>query len=66
MKGGKEMVKAVLKYRRMMQEESEAILQVPIRDPRTEEEKKIDKKLQEIAHRFVNSIHPVCGCPLLN
>ncbi|XP_013137786.1 PREDICTED: uncharacterized protein LOC106102758 [Papilio polytes] len=52
MKGGKEMVKAVLKYRRMMQEESEAILQVPIRDPRTEEEKKIDEKLQEIAHRI--------------
>ncbi|XP_013162380.1 PREDICTED: uncharacterized protein LOC106113881 [Papilio xuthus] len=52
MKGGKEMVKAVLKYRRMMQSESEAIQQVPIRDPRTEEEKKIDEKLQEIAHRI--------------
>ncbi|XP_014369677.2 uncharacterized protein LOC106719750 [Papilio machaon] len=52
MKGGKEMVKAVLKYRRMMQSESEAILQVPIRDPRTEDEKKTDEKLQEIAHRI--------------
>lgn len=52
LKGGKEIVKAVLRYRRLLESESQTILSVPIKDPRTEDEKVADVKLQDIAHRF--------------
>lgn len=52
LKGGKEIIKAVLRYRRLLESESQTVLSVPIKDPRTEDEKIVDVKLEDIAHRF--------------
>nr|XP_053624457.1 uncharacterized protein LOC128683171 isoform X2 [Plodia interpunctella] len=51
LKGAKELVAAVLRYRRIMESDSETILNVPIIDPRSEDEREIDDIVQAIAHR---------------
>ncbi|CAK1588191.1 unnamed protein product [Parnassius mnemosyne] len=56
LKGAKELVGAVLRYRRLMESECQKILEVPIRDPRTAEERRADQKLQDIAHRMYEDL----------
>ncbi|XP_068619233.1 sperm-associated antigen 17-like [Battus philenor] len=56
LKGGKEIVKAVLKYRRLMQSESQTILDIPIKEPRNENEKQIDEVLQDIGKRIFEEL----------
>ncbi|XP_013189210.1 uncharacterized protein LOC106133899 [Amyelois transitella] len=50
-RGAKELVSAILRYRRIMESDSETILNVPIIDPRAEDERDIDDIVQAIAHR---------------
>ncbi|XP_072931050.1 uncharacterized protein [Epargyreus clarus] len=51
LKGAKELLKAILRYRRLMEADSDTILYVPIRDLRPEDERKIDDIIQAIANR---------------
>ncbi|XP_037299765.1 uncharacterized protein LOC115448554 [Manduca sexta] len=56
LKGAKELLHAILKYRRVMESDSETILNVPILDPRPEDERRIDDIIQALAHRIYEDL----------
>ncbi|CAG4942021.1 unnamed protein product [Colias eurytheme] len=50
-KGGKELLRAILRYRQVIESDSETILNIPIMDLRPEDERRTDSIIQAIAHR---------------
>ncbi|CAH0578105.1 unnamed protein product [Chrysodeixis includens] len=53
LKGARELLKAVLRYRCIMESESQTILNIPIIDLRPEDERQIDDIIQAIAHKSI-------------
>lgn len=49
--GAKELVTAVLRYRNLLEKESQTLFNVPSRDLRSANEKNNDKIVQAVAHR---------------
>ncbi|CAH1647675.1 unnamed protein product [Spodoptera littoralis] len=54
--GAKELIRAVLRYRCIMESDSETILSVPIIDSRAEDERKIDDIIQALAHKIYEDL----------
>ncbi|KAJ0183800.1 hypothetical protein K1T71_000223 [Dendrolimus kikuchii] len=54
--GAKELLNAILRYRRIMDADCESILNVPILDPRPEDERRIDEIIQALAHRIYEDL----------
>ncbi|XP_050560460.1 uncharacterized protein LOC118267734 [Spodoptera frugiperda] len=54
--GAKELIRAVLRYRCIMEADSETILTVPIIDTRDEDERKIDDIIQALAHKIYEDL----------
>lgn len=55
MKGARELVNAILKYRNVMESDIETLLHIPVIDTRDEDERHIDRTVQSIGHRFITS-----------
>ncbi|XP_028162382.1 uncharacterized protein LOC114354282 [Ostrinia furnacalis] len=56
LKGAKELLSAILRYRRVMESDSETILHVPIRDTRSDEERCTDDIIQALGHRIYEDL----------
>ncbi|XP_049885508.1 uncharacterized protein LOC126380271 [Pectinophora gossypiella] len=56
LKGAKELLVAILRYRRMMESDSDTLLHIPIVDLRGEDERKTDEIIQAIAHRVYTDL----------
>lgn len=56
-KGARELVHAILKYRSVMESDSETLLHIPVIDTRDEDERCIDRTIQCIGHRFCCRIY---------
>ncbi|KAL4703427.1 hypothetical protein ACJJTC_008146 [Scirpophaga incertulas] len=54
--GAKELICAILEYRKVVKSNSEALSTVPIKDPRSAEEKCIDDNVQKLAHRIYEDL----------
>lgn len=52
LKGGRELVDAILKYRNVMESDIQTLLHIPVIDTRDEDERRIDRTIQSIGHRF--------------
>lgn len=52
LRGAKELISAILRYRLVLEANSETILEVPLKDIRTEDERRVDDKVQALAHRL--------------
>ncbi|CAK1554094.1 unnamed protein product [Leptosia nina] len=51
LKGGRELLYAILRYRNVIEKDSETILNIPIIDLRPEDERRTDSIIQAIAHK---------------
>ncbi|KAM3968413.1 uncharacterized protein ACR2FA_000892 [Aphomia sociella] len=56
LKGASELLNAVLRYRQIMESDSERILNIPILDPRPEDERRIDDIIQALAHKIYEDL----------
>ncbi|XP_075991430.1 uncharacterized protein LOC142986712 [Anticarsia gemmatalis] len=56
LKGARELLEAVLRYRAVMEADSETLLNVPILDPRPEAERRIDDMIQNLAHKIYEEL----------
>lgn len=56
MKGARELVYAILKYRNVMESDIQTLLHIPVIDTRDEDERRIDRTIQSIGHRFTSSL----------
>ncbi|OWR40610.1 hypothetical protein KGM_206139 [Danaus plexippus plexippus] len=56
LKGAKELLNAILRYRHVMEADSELILNVPIYDPRPEDERTTGEIVQAIAHKVYEDL----------
>ncbi|XP_045783975.1 uncharacterized protein LOC123880105 [Maniola jurtina] len=56
LKGAKELLNAIFRYRHLMESNSDNILHEPIHDPRPEDERKADEILQALAHRVYSDL----------
>lgn len=54
LKGARELVHAILKYRNVMESDIETLLHIPVIDTRDEDERRIDRTIQSIGHRFTS------------
>lgn len=52
MKGARELVNAILKYRNVMESDIETLLHIPVIDTRDEDEGRTDRTIQSIGHRL--------------
>lgn len=62
MKGARELVYAILKYREVMESDIETLLHIPVIDTRDEDERRIDRTIQTIGSRFTNSSKNIFFC----
>ncbi|XP_059046113.1 sperm-associated antigen 17-like [Achroia grisella] len=56
LKGAKELLHAILRYRHLIESDSETILNIPILDPRPEDERRTDYIVQALAHRIYEDL----------
>ncbi|XP_026758569.2 uncharacterized protein LOC113518018 [Galleria mellonella] len=56
LKGARELLNAILRYRQVMESNSETLLNIPILDPRSENERRIDDIIQALAHRIYEKL----------
>ncbi|CAB3225408.1 unnamed protein product [Arctia plantaginis] len=56
LKGARELLEAILKYRVKMEADSDSLLNVPIIDTRTEDEQRIDEMVQNLAHQIYEDL----------
>ncbi|CAH0401960.1 unnamed protein product [Chilo suppressalis] len=56
LKGAKELLVAILRYRRAMESDSELILHVPLRDTRSDAEKRTDDIIQALGQRIYDDL----------
>ncbi|XP_021187010.3 uncharacterized protein LOC110373895 [Helicoverpa armigera] len=56
LRGGRELLRAILRYRCIMEADSETILNIPIIDSRTEDERQIDDIIQALAHKIYEDL----------